>query len=190
MPVSSISQAVKVLKNDGVIVFPTDTVWGVGVLLTKPQAITKLYQIKNRPDNQPTGIFIDSITMAETYGYLNAQAYRLADQYWPGQVSLIVKASDKVPREILGLDQTVSLRIPDHPITSRLLRQLGHPLVQTSANFAGQSTPTSFGNIQAEFLARVDYVIEGESLNQQASTIVDTTGDQIRVLRPGPIHIK
>jgi len=179
-----------VLKADGVIVFPTDTVWGVGCLISSEVAIKKLYKIKSREAEKPTGIFIRDIEMATTYGQLNSQARQLAQDYWPGALSIVTQATDKVPVSIQGPHNTVSLRLPNHPQLLKLLSSLEEPLVQTSANFAGKNPPNAFEEINPEFLGLVDGILEGKASQNLPSTIVDTSQAELQVLRQGPIHIE
>lgn len=181
---------VDILRNGGIVVFPTDTVWGVGAAINSPEGINKLYQIKRRDPQKPTGIFVGDLQMAREYGQLNSTATELVQKYWPGQLSVVVRATDKVPNSIQGPEGTVSLRMPNHPTTAHLLLLLGVPLVQTSANFADQPTPSSFEEIDPSFLKIVDHVIEGGCANELPSTIVDATTEPVRVLRQGPIHIQ
>lgn len=185
----NINQAIDVLKSNGLIIFPSDTVWGVGCLLN-PVAVAKLYSLKQREPNKPTGIYVKDWPMALNYGKFNAKAEALAREYWPGALSVVVEATSLVDPLIMGQTNTVSLRIPDHPLILNLLEKLNQPLVQTSANFAGQAAPVLFTDIDPNFTRAVDFVLEGESHAQLASTVIDATSEQIKVLRPGPIKIE
>lgn len=184
-----LNKASEVLKKNGVIIFPSDTVWGVGCLLTET-AIQKLYLIKKREPQKPTGIYVTDLEMAQVFGQISDTASELAQKYWPGPLSIVVKATDLVPNSIKGDTGNISMRIPNHPILLELLSILDKPLVQTSANFAGENPPTHREEINPEFEKLTDYVLVGESLGQLPSTIVDATSPDIKVLRVGPIALQ
>lgn len=183
-------QLIKVLKNDGVIVFPTDTVWGVGCLASSDKAIKRLYQIKKRELNKPTGIFVRDFAMASRYGTLVQLAEELAQKYWPGPLSLVVTATQKVPASIKGPNHTVSMRVPQQAELLELLSELDEALVQTSANFAGGTPPATAAEIETDFLSFVDGIVQGLAGQQEPSTIIDTTGAHLYTLRQGPIRLK
>lgn len=185
----NINQAIEVLEKNGLIIFPSDTVWGVGCLLN-PVAVAKLYQLKHRDQTKPTGIYVKDWPMALRYGRFNSKAESLAREFWPGALAIVVEATPLVDPLIMGQTQTVSLRVPDHPQILKLLDRLNQPLVQTSANFAGQPAPISLSEIDPKFIQATDYLLEGDAYGQLASTVVDATAEPLKVLRPGPIKIE
>lgn len=178
-----------VLKKDGVVIFPTDTVWGLGCLVTSSSAIQKLYQIKQREPEKPTAILIGSMDQAREYGQLNQAALELAQKYWPGALTLVVKATQKVPEGILGPNQTVGLRFPNFSFVQDLTNKLHAGLATGSANFAGGQPPLQKQDINPELLAKVDAVFEGECGKQPPSTIVDCTTPELNIIRQGSIKI-
>lgn len=173
-----------------VFVFPTDTVWGIGCWLNDLQSIKRVYQIKNRPLGKPTGIFVSDIAMATEYGEFSHKALALANAYWPGGLSIVVPAKKPVPIEIRSAEGSVSIRVPRQPQLLESISQKGSALLQTSANFSGEMTPTLRKELDPTFLEKVDFVMDGESSGGMASTIVDATTDTILVLRQGPVTIQ
>lgn len=186
---TQILKAIEVLSSNGIVVFPSDTVWGVGCSLNSV-AVSKLYQIKNREETKPTGIYVKDLVMAKEFGQFTVEAEKLAHQHWPGALSIVVKATEKVDPIITGNTPNISLRIPDHPILLELLQLLDQPLVQTSANFAGDPPPMTKEAIKPEFTQLVDLILPGESLGQAPSTVVDASGKDLKILRSGPIKLE
>lgn len=185
-----IRQAVEILKNGGVVVFPTDTVWGIGCAVSNKKAIEKLYKIKKREKNKPTAILVADFDMASKYGEIKGRALELCEKYWPGGFTVIVNSiNSALPDEILGESKTVGLRAPNHPVVLRILEELGEGLVTSSANFAGENPPKKRDEIDENLERLVDMVIEGESYGDDPSTIVDVTGDGLKVVRQGSVRV-
>lgn len=185
-----IKKAIEVLKSGGVIVFPTDTVWGVGAAISSQQGIEKLYQVKGREENKPTAVLVTDVNMANRYGVMDKKAWELASRFWPGGLTLVVKTKgNKVPKSVLGGRETVGLRAPNHPLIQELVKQLGEGLVATSANFAGEATPHDKSQIKSSFLEQIDLILEGEGGRGEASTVVDVSKGQVVVLRQGKIRV-
>jgi L-threonylcarbamoyladenylate synthase len=196
-----IKRAVEVFRSGGVVVFPTDTVWGVGVVASETQAIERFYSIKEREKEKPTAVLVGDLKMAKEYGVFNEEARNLAEEYWPGGLTIIVPArKDQVSELVLGERSNVGLRVPSHKITLILTEQLGEGIVSGSANFSGDPAPGEYGDINKKFLERVDYVlwpgnglVKGniyESGGQLPSTVVDTTKKPFVVLREGKVRLR
>jgi tRNA threonylcarbamoyl adenosine modification protein (Sua5/YciO/YrdC/YwlC family) len=185
----TIERAVSVLRSGGVVGVPTDTVYGLAVDPLDEEAMSRLFEIKGRPDHKPVGILVASIEQAEMGGEIEGPARALAEEHWPGALTLVV-----TPKVILAdwagerQRKTVGLRVPDHPITLALLEAFG-PLAVTSANRSGG--PETMTDVEARdvFGDEVDLYLEGVSPGGEASTVVDATGAELTVLRQGPVTI-
>jgi L-threonylcarbamoyladenylate synthase len=183
----NLTKALAILKKGGVLIFPTDTVWGIGVSLQRPEAIKKLYQIKKREKDKPTAVLVKDKQMACQLGEINLQAKKLMARYWPGGLTLVVKAKAGLPKEILGPGGTVGLRQPDHQLLLKLLAKLATGLVATSANFSGEAAPLDRKSINQNLIAQASMVLEGEAGAKPPSTVLDTTVTPFKVLRQGEV---
>lgn len=187
----SYQKALRVLKQGGVIVFPCDTVMGIGCAMDKPEAIDRMYKIKRRPKDQPTAILVSDIGMA---GSLMAEKpdeflEKVMEKYWPGGLTIIVQAASIVPRSVTGGTPGVGIRIPDFPKLQKLIKKMEVPLVATSANFRGDSPPVKFKEIRKDFLSLIDYAIEEDSGGPKASTVVRYLGNsKFEYLREGEVE--
>ena len=171
--ISSIQDAAEVLKSGGILVFPTDTVCGIGCILNE-SAIKKLYQIKNRPLNQPTAVLMNKISVPESL-------QREYEKYLPGQVTIIADAnkySINFPK-ILLKDNKIGVRIPSDAWLKKLITKAG-PIVASSANLAGESTPKKFSDVSSKLLKQVDLAIKSDIITLQTpSTVYDIEKDMI-----------
>ena len=189
--VKNISRAVEVLKEGGVVIFPTDTVWGVGAIVSSKKGVEKLYEIKKRESHKPTVILVSNIDMANKYGVISEDARRLAEKYWPGALTIIMKAREnKVPALVRGGRKTVGLRVGDSVVVQELIEGVGEGIVAGSANFAGKRAPERKGELDERLVNQVNLVVEGKTGRQAASTVVDTTVRPWQVLRQGPVKLE
>lgn len=197
---SVIKEAVHTLKRGGVIIFPTDTVWGIGVSLSNTAAVERLYSIKGREEGKPTAVLVSGMEMAERYGRFSQEARDLANKYWPGGLTVIVPAGEAtLPQMLLGQSKTIGLRVPKNDITLSLISRLGEAIAAGSANFSGDIAPREYKDIDKRLLRAVDYVlarkdkltksVSFESGGQMPSTVVDATKKPMVVLREGPVRL-
>jgi len=182
-------QTIANLFNQGkVVIFPTDTVWGVGCGLDQPAAIDRLYALKHRSLAQPTAVLVANFDQAQRLGQFSPQVKSVAEKVWPGPVTLIVPATDQVSQVVLGGGTKVGLRIPNHPWLLAVLEKTPLGVVATSANFAGRPAPLNGKLIEPAFKQEADLVVEGvEAGGGPASTVVDTTTQPVTILRKGSI---
>jgi L-threonylcarbamoyladenylate synthase len=173
-------QAIKVLKAGGVIAFPTETVYGIGALLSRPQAIARIYKIKQRPRNKPLQVLVSSLRQARELGEFSDQALRLAKKGWPGPLTLVVRKTNKVPA-IVSRDKTVGLRVPAHRTVLNLIRNIG-PIAATSANLSGEK-PFRNSKEVAAGLPGLGLVLSGRVKLGKASKVIDATA-ALKTLRP------
>ena len=176
----NIDKAVEILRSGGVIIFPTDTVWGMGVAADNPAAIKKFYKIKKREKNKPTAILVADWAQAEKLGEFDEETRQLAGRHWPGALTIVVPAKG---------GETVGLRVPNHAVTQELCRQV-EGILAGSANFTGESAPKRKEELDPELVKLVDLVVDGECGHQPASTVVDTTVEPWRIIRQGTVVIR
>lgn len=193
---SSIQQAAVALKSGQLVAFPTETVYGLGADAENPDAVAKIYSVKQRPTDHPLIVHIADKDAAKKWAIEIPQyALQLADAFWPGPMTLILKRSSLAKDFITGGQDTVGLRVPDHPVALELLRSFselgGNGVAAPSANLFGRVSPTSAEAVQSEISSRLsdaDLILEGgDSVVGIESTIIDCTQSRPRILRPGAI---
>ncbi len=184
---AALNEALRILAAGGVVAFPTDTVYGVGALVTDAAAIAGLYEVKARPPDKAIPVLLaDSEQLPQVASEVNAIAQRLAARFWPGALTLIVLRRAGLP-EILASNQTVGVRVPDHPAARALLAAAG-PLAVTSANLSGGPDCRTAAEVEAQLGGRLALILDGgETPGGVPSTVVDTTGEELYILRAGPI---
>ncbi len=183
------NEAVKILKDGGVIVFPTDTVWGVGAFIESGEGIEKLYRIKKREKDKPTAVLVGSLDQAREYGDFNNVVEDLVEKYWPGALTVVVPAKRGVNKTILNDEGGVGIRYANNKIVEELCLGLDGGIVATSANFSGEESPKSLEEISSDFLNSVDGVVGVGDGGGKSSTVVDCMGEEMKVLRQGDVFI-
>lgn len=186
---TSISQSVQILRDGGVIALPTDTLYGISANALDPDAAAKVFGVKDRGERSPLPIFVSDPGDLYKYGReIPAAAVRLAEVFWPGKLTIVVRKSDLIPDVVSGGLDTVGLRIPDHPAPREIVAQLGAPITATSANVSGKPALTAAEDVVAELGSRLDLVLDGGVLAPSApSTVIDATADPPRILREGAL---
>lgn len=175
-----IETAAKILKKGGVVIFPTDTVYGIGAKFDDKVAVGRIRKIKGTPKSQKMPVLIDEVSyLKKLECEVGKEAKKLIEKYWPGALTLVFNSE-------IG---KVGLRIPNHPITLSLIDEAGFPIIGTSANFHGEPVAKNFNQIDKKFLEKVDYVLKGECTIGAESTVVDVTGKTPKILREGAIRL-
>lgn len=185
-----INLAASVLRGGGIVVFPTETVYGIGASAHSCFGPQEIFDIKVRPLEKPLPWLVeDDDALLDKYGVdVPEYAHNLAKAFWPGALTLVVMASDLVGKDFRADDGTVGLRSPDHEVVMELIQASGGPLIATSANTSGQPAPGDFDGVEERIIAAADVVLDGgETDHKTASTVVDCTGDQPVILREGAI---
>lgn len=182
-------KAIAIVKAGGVVAYPTDTVYGLGGDGFNEEAVNRIYRIKNRPLTQPLSVLIaDEKDMARLADAVPESARRLAERFWPGGLTIVVRKSFSVPLWVTGGSDTIGVRVPNHPITLALIRGLGKPLIGTSANLSGLPSCTSAEDVRAQLGESVDFILDGGVCpGGIESTVIDVTGEVPRILREGAI---
>lgn len=188
-----IDAATALLKRGGVVAFPTETVYGLGAEVSNPSAVGRIFEIKKRPVDHPLIVhFADASRLSYWAREVPPQAWRLAERFWPGPLTLILPRSRHVPENVTGAQDTVGMRIPDHPVALALLRELGSDkaLAAPSANRFGHVSPTTAAHVREELGAELDMILDGGPCQVGLeSTIVGFNGQTAVILRPGGIQL-
>ena len=184
-----IAAAGQILKQGGLVAFPTETVYGLGADALNPQASRRIYEAKGRPSDNPLIVHISNM---EDLGKITAkvpeQAEKLAAEFWPGPLTMIFEKSPLVPLETTGGLQTVAVRMPDHPIALGLIQAGGGFVAAPSANTSGRPSPTTAEHVAQDMEGRIPMILDGGPVGIGIeSTIVDVSGDMPMILRPGYI---
>jgi L-threonylcarbamoyladenylate synthase len=186
----SLSKAARILRDGGLIAFPTETVYGLGADATSDTAVAKIYAAKRRPSFNPLIAHVTDLATAQEQGVFSAAALALAQAFWPGPLTLVVPLAPQATVCELaraGLD-SVALRVPAHPIAQRLLAAVGLPLAAPSANLSGQVSPVTAAHVLEDLDGAIDLVLDaGPSRVGLESTIIACLDDRPRLLRPGGV---
>ncbi|MBO5907288.1 MAG: threonylcarbamoyl-AMP synthase [Clostridia bacterium] len=186
---AKIKSCAEIIKRGGLVVFPTETVYGLGGDATSPTAASKIYEAKGRPSDNPLIIHVSCPEEAEKYAYTTELYYRLAEAFMPGPLTVILDAKDSVPSKTRGGLSTVAVRCPTDAVARRLIELSGVPIAAPSANLSGSPSPTRAKHVIDDMLGRVDAIIDGgECEFGLESTIVKINSDDtLTLLRPGKI---
>lgn len=188
-----IHKAAEIIRNNGTVVFPTETVYGLGASALSGEAVKGIFTAKGRPNDNPLIAHISSINMLLYLigSPLTDEAKLLIDKYWPGPLTLIFKKSGKVPYEVTaGLD-TIAVRMPDNKIALKLIESSELPIAAPSANISGKPSPTLPEHVISDMKGKVNMILCGsKSRIGVESTILDLTGDMPVVLRPGGVTVE
>ncbi len=184
---NAITSALEILLSGGLVAFPTDTVYGLGSLAFHEKAIESIYIAKDRPMEKAIPVLIgDSPDLSQVAQEVPIFAMRLIARFWPGPLTVLVPKKPTLP-EAISVTSTVGVRVPNHDIARALLRLAG-PLAVTSANISGKESPRTAQEVFAQLNGRIAMIIDGgDTPGGIPSTLVDCTGDEIQVLREGPI---
>lgn len=181
--------AADVIKQGGLVAFPTETVYGLGANALNEAAAHNIYKAKGRPSDNPLIVHICSPgELNPLVESIPQKAYKLMERFWPGPLTMIMNKSEAVPRTTTGGLNTVAIRMPSHPVAMALIRESGVPIAAPSANLSGKPSPTNAEHVIHDLSGRVDVIIDAGSVNiGLESTIVDMTVDPPMLLRPGGI---
>lgn len=179
----------QIIKTGGIVIFPTETVYGIGVNGLNETAIKKLYEVKQRPINKPISLLVNSIEMIEDVAKdITEIEYDLIKKFFPGPLTIVLKKKDCVPDSLTAGFDTVGIRMPENEIALKLIEYAGVPIATPSANISGKPSGTNLKEIMKDFNNNVDYFIDGGlSKIGIASTIVQIIDDIPHILRKGKI---
>ncbi len=185
-----IDKAASIIRTGGTVVFPTETVYGLGANALSSEAVSRIFTAKGRPSDNPLIVHVSSLDMLIYLigEELSKTAQSLIDKFWPGPLTLIFKKSSRVPIEVTAGLETVAVRMPDNEAALRLIEASGLPIAAPSANLSGKPSPTMSEHVIADMSGRVDAILCGnQSRVGVESTVLDLSGDTPTILRPGGI---
>jgi L-threonylcarbamoyladenylate synthase len=184
-----IEQSISILRQGGLVAYPTDTVYGLGVCASNRQAVERVYRVKERPRNAPLPLLLANITqITELAEPVSPLAWLLIHSFLPGALTIVLLKSRSVPDNIAIGATTIAIRIPAHPVPVALIKGLETPIVGTSANLSGRLSPLTAEEVYFQLDDRVDLVIDdGRCPGGKESTVVDVTGPTPVILREGAI---
>lgn len=180
-----IQRAVEILKSGGVIIYPTDTIYGFGCDITRPQAVNRIIRIKGRDPKKPLSFVCADLTHISRYAMVSNFAYRILKRYLPGAYTFVLPASRETPRALWSNIRTVGIRVPDHPVPQALVEMLGNPIVSTSANRSDEEVLTDPEDLRECFGKQVDLILECGLLPVQPSSVISLLDNEVEVLREG-----
>lgn len=179
-----------VLHNDGLIIFPTDTVYGIACNSFSDKAIQKLFAAKNRNFNNPIGVLTDSISKINSVvDNINSLEKELMEKYFPGNLTIICDKKPEISNLLTANKPTIGVRIPDNKIALQILKAFPYPLAVTSANLANCKEGTEINDFIETFKDKVDIIIDGGKTNEIPSTIVRVENNNLNILREGSLKI-
>ena len=184
-----IEQAIEILKRGGIVAFPTDTVYGLGANALDEEAVLRVYEAKKRPRHLALPLLLADISqIAAVARPVPEIAWRLAQRFLPGGLTLVLHKASSVSTVVSGGGEKIALRVPNHPVPLALIEGLGAPITGTSANLTGSPSPDTAEEVRQQMGDRVNLVIDGGRCpGGMDSTVLDLTGETPRILREGAI---
>ena len=182
-----IKQAVDILHDGGVIIYPTDTVYGIGCSIYNTDAIARVYQIKGEDTSKPYSFICSDLSHISEYAKVSNPAFRLMKHLVPGQFTFLLPSSrlKQLPKSVMNKRKTVGIRVPNNKICLSLIERLGHPILNASVTDENGNIISDPGIIKKKYGKRVDCILDGGISIQQLSTVLDLTDDQPVVVREG-----
>lgn len=189
LDISIIKEAAAIIKNGGLVAFPTETVYGLGANALNPDAVKKIFEAKGRPQDNPLILHISSLEMInEAARDIPKEAFLLAEAFWPGPLTIILKKNKSVPYEASCGLETIAVRLPEHKAARLLIEESGVPIAAPSANRSGRPSPTRASHVEFDLSGRIDMILDGGRCKHGIeSTIIDLSEDTPAILRPGSI---
>lgn len=185
-------QIVNIFNRGGIIIFPTDTAYGIGCRIDMKDSVDRLFRIRKRPVKKAVPVLVSSINMAEKYWQkpIDKKTKGLITKYWPGALTAVYSADlKKVYSRIRGGQDTLGLRMPDHDELLDIIDSVGAPIIGTSANFHKGKTPFAANDIDVRLLSLVDFFFKGRIGADGVSTVVDCTKNPFSIIRQGVIKV-
>ncbi len=186
---SQLQDAAEIIKRGGLVAFPTETVYGLGANALDSDAVRSIFVAKNRPSDNPIIVHIAEVADLEKYATRVPEiAHQLIKKFWPGPLTLVLEKSENIPFAVTAGSQTVTLRLPSHPIARELIKLAGVPIAAPSANTSGRPSPTTAQHVLQDLDGKVDMILDGGPTNVGVeSTVLDVTVQPPMLLRPGEV---
>ena len=189
---TNVQKAVSVLQNGGIVIYPTDTVYGIGCRIDDSDAVKRLYRIRKRIATKPSPVLGADINMLQGFLQPISKEVRtiLMQRYWPGGLTIVHQCvSEKIPSMVRGGTETLGDRIPNYTLIQERIALVGAPIIGTSANFSGERTPCSYEELDPMLVSQVDFVVKGACLAQESSTVIDVTTKPWKIVRQGAVQV-
>jgi L-threonylcarbamoyladenylate synthase len=189
-PAGALADAAAVLESGGVVAFPTETFYGLGVAALDAAAVRRLFALKGRPESRPVLVLVDDPARIDRIALLTTSARELIARHWPGALTLVLAARPNVPTELTAGTGTIGVRQPGHPVPRALAAAVGGPITAPSANLTGEPPPSTADDVLRVFDGKIDLVLDGgPTPGGLPSTVLDVTSDPPRVLREGAVRV-
>ncbi len=172
---SDIRKAANVIKKKGIVIYPTETVYGIGANIFSEEALKKVFAVKKRNFEKPISVAVSDFEMMDNLAYLSEKERRFIEKLLPGPVTVLLKKKEKVPAMLISGKDLVGIRFPDHETTISLIKLAGVPITSTSANISGEAPPRKVDEIKID----ADYIIDGGECRGEPSTVVDVVNRKI-----------
>ncbi|APG25882.1 MAG: L-threonylcarbamoyladenylate synthase [Syntrophotalea acetylenica] len=180
-----INRVVECVKQGGVIAYPTDTIYGLGCDIFNRKGVKRIYQMKERSQRKPFSFICADLSDVANYAQVSNFAFKIMRRYLPGPYTFVLEATRVVPDLLVTKQKTVGIRIPSNSIALAIVRELGHPLVTTSANISGEEPCYDPSVINERLGRQIDMIVDGGIITGEASTVISLIDDKIEVLRQG-----
>lgn len=181
----SVARVVQCLQDGGIIAYPTDTTYGIGCSIFNKKGIERIYQLKQRDRKKPFSFICPSLSEVSRYAKVNNVVFKILKRYLPGPYTFILEATRDVPDLLLTRQKTVGIRIPDNRICLDIVRQLGNPVITTSANLSGEDPVGDPEMINMNFGDKLDLIVDGGILTTDVSSVISLVNSMPEVLRAG-----
>ena len=185
-----IERAAEVMRGGGVIVYPTDTVYGLGCDIMNAQAVNRIIRIKGRDPKKPLSFICADLTHISRYAMVSNFAYRILKRFLPGPYTFVLPASREVPKLLRSKSKTVGIRIPDHPVPQSLVKEMGNPILSTSANRSNEEVITDPDELRVSLGKEVDIIMDSGILPVLPSSVISLVDDEPVILREGAGHLQ
>lgn len=184
----TLRKAVEAIKSKKLVIYPTETVYGLAADAYSEAAVSKVFEAKSRPSDNPISVAVNSLSMSSKIGKLSQKEEKIIKKLLPGPLTLIVESRPDVPDLLTAGTGKIGIRIPDHPIVLKFIKLLKGPITSTSANIAGNPDPLTVNEAVEQVGGFVEFAIDvGESEVGEASTVVEVTDSGVKIIREGPI---
>lgn len=180
-----IAQVIEILKGGGIIAYPTDTTYGIGCSIFSKKGIERIYLLKQREKKKPFSFICSDLSEVARYAKVSNYAYKILKRYLPGPYTFVLEATSIVPDLLVTKQKTVGIRMPDNRICLSLVKELGHPIITTSANLSGEEPIGAPDLVDLNMGKQLDVVVDGGVLSADVSSVISLIGDYPLVLRHG-----